>query len=84
LKGASEKLRFLGLQTQSASGFAKLPQYAIFRSANGVTSQLAADPSSVLAPGDVVEVSLPSDTPTLATLPSALATGNQTRVGGGR
>lgn len=77
LKGAGDKLRLVDLQAQSARGVVRPPQYSIFRAANGVTAQLPADPASVLAPGDVVEVSIISDVLDVATAPNALASGKQ-------
>ena len=84
LKGANDKLRLAGLQAQAGVGVVKPTHYSIYRTSNGVTSQLSADPSTVLAPGDVVEVLIPADDLNMAAMPNPLAPNKQTSLGGGR
>jgi len=82
LKGAGNKLRLADVQVQAARGAMKPPQYSIFRTVDGITTQLAVDASAMLAPGDVVEVSIAPDNLDIAILPKALAAAPQGNGGG--
>lgn len=80
LKGAGDKLRLVNLQAQAARGVIRAPDYTIFRTADGESLQIPADPTTALAPGDVVEIALAPDA-LQAAAPTTVASGPASGTG---
>jgi len=58
LRGAGEKLKYAGLQSQLTRGTGERPEITVYRNGENGRERLAADEDLVLAPGDVIDVVL--------------------------